>query len=279
VRLGRGLSLAGRVLAADDKTPVQGAMVTVSPQQILLAPQLTEADGRFSFAGLLGDPLRLDVRANGFEAVSAGPFRPGAQLSDVLLPRKKTIALTGTVVEQGTNKKIAGAEISTGAGDSTRTDASGAFRHVVPASESFLLTITAPGYESYVESITLEGDGLPNLFALVPSDREAQLRAGLVSRIHGQVVDRDGKPLAGAIVDLRPAVPSMPQGIPGRAIVSGGFAADEARTQTDAEGKFALFTRQDGALIVTVTDAGGSVDQEVAVVRGSDRSLKIVGKR
>jgi hypothetical protein len=282
VRMAPGLALEGVVLAADDRRPVPGAMVTVSPYQILLQPQVTGPDGRFSFGGLLGDPVHLDVRADGFEAVAAGPFRPGGdQGRQVFLQRKRSVVVAGIVVEQGTNRPVEGAQVSAGAGEPARTDRTGAFRLAAPG-ESFLLAIEAPGFESYAESVDLGSEAPPGVFGLVPSDREAQLRSRLVARIQGRVVDRDGKPVAGAIVDLRPVVPAMAEGVAGRAIVRGGFPVDEARTQTDGDGRFTLFTRLEGGLVVTVHDEGESRDHEVAVVRGSDRQglqIKIVGKR
>ena len=271
VALQPGRVLRGRVLAADDRQPVAGAQVAVTPPSLLLAPATTDADGRFQLDGLAGTQVQLDVRGEGFEAQVVGPLPLGGDAHTLLLARRATVRMFGRVVQRGSGRPVAGAVVTLEGGRHARSDQAGGFALDVPLQNAVTLEIAADGHEPYVEQLDSEAGALPAQFELLPRDVATQVQLKLVSRLRGVVVDRAGQPVAGALVDLQPMVPAVAGGVPGRMVVRGGVPADVRRVTSDAQGRFELLTPLTGAMVLATHDHGVRIDTPLSLAPGSDR--------
>ncbi len=111
------------------------------------------------------------------------------------------------------------------------------------------LTLRKKGYLTYGELLQVSpGIPPPRIFELIPSDPEAQRKLGLVALIKGQILNNQGKPLAGAPVYLaiegdgfiRVNNPLT------RRVVRGGVPKSLTQTRSDAKGNFLLVSANGG---------------------------------
>jgi protocatechuate 3,4-dioxygenase beta subunit len=106
IELEKGLTLEGRVVAADDETPVHGAEVEgfkaggslVAPSSGQKYVAATDEDGRFGLEGLEAGPLVVQARHPRFaRAEERLEIRDGAEVPEVVLRLPRGGTLTGTV--------------------------------------------------------------------------------------------------------------------------------------------------------------------------------------
>lgn len=232
----------------------------LTPQAMLLRQQrglcfepvasaTTDREGAFRLGVppvLVGEPLR--VLALGLDHGDATHRRVRAvgaatRVPDLVLPTARPVG--GAVVDEATEAPIAGAVVSalpSGAqevkvpgregGRTAVSDATGQFVFAGLSAGSYTFRATAAGYaaEEHVQQA---------VFADQPTEQSFALRPG--HRVAGQVVDREGRAVAGAWLTAVPLGP-LP------------FA--RASAATDAAGAFALEGLGTGRWRLTVGKAG-----------------------
>ncbi|HKV09141.1 MAG TPA: carboxypeptidase-like regulatory domain-containing protein, partial [Thermoanaerobaculia bacterium] len=274
VVLDRGIRVAGRVVDTE-KRPVAGADLSLRVERPgserglirfvggASASAVSDEDGRFAFEGMTPGAAELAATAAGFEP---------ARIPDLAIPEKGLDNLE-VVLERGA---VIEGRVSTSAGDPVEdarvvcgeaasiSDADGAYRlDGVPlgARKVQLLHREYPPLERTVDV----QPGVNPLDLILPEGHE----------VAGRVVDRAGKPVAGADLALFPDGSPREQGA-----VSGADGA--FRFPRVADGAYTLRAESEGYLTVetpnAVTVAGASVrDVEVRLDRGTRIAGRILG--
>lgn len=244
-----GVELAGLVLDNQNQ-PIPGAKVQVFPDGLpRFAPgaddeqmeTATAADGTFTFTGLgTGSRMQVSVTQEGYAARTVqGVELPLAQPLRIVLPPGSRVA-GRTVDERGQPVSRALVRVSrTGTGNSRGfsmplrsvvTDESGRFEVENLEAGAVTVSANAPGLRP-TEIANLE---------LAPGkdldDLELVMRAGAV--VAGQVVGPDGKPVAGAQVEVERSTP-------------GGVFLPPARS--DGDGRYRLEGLEPGPRVLAAT--------------------------
>ncbi|MCG3135378.1 MAG: hypothetical protein HMLKMBBP_03012 [Planctomycetes bacterium] len=282
VVLRRGLSAAVRVVNAADKSPVEGAEVTLRmPNQWGESPPwqaVSGKDGTAVLDGLLAGDYLLVVRAPGFVQPGMPPQWPNLLYSaDAFPPQWRVTVLPGAEVSRtaeieagavvtgkvvdASGAPVAGARvrIDMATGDPVFSAADGTFRvDSVPTLSRATASASAPG----------KGAGTSEPFAVkagAPTENvEVKLAAG--GKIRGSVRHRDGGSIEGAIV----------RWVAGQYDPDGGwtttqFQGAEAHP-VSAEGKFEIDGVPEGQITVRA-DADGllpGTNNQVKVTPGQE---------
>jgi protocatechuate 3,4-dioxygenase beta subunit len=218
--------LAGRVV--DPRGfPIEGALVRVEskdPRSPTVLSVASGSDGRFRVDGLPPPPYRVAVERAGFApaVLAAASPRPGEELQVALVT---SAGLAGQVLDRLRGEPIAGALVrlspkTGGSARSATTDARGWFE---------LRDLSAGEYTGTVQH---DGHITGPVFARLQEGRRSELEAIALEpagTISGDVVDRLGTPVAGALVAVGDP-PAWAQGI-----------------QSDAQGRFRLGSVEPGA--------------------------------
>lgn len=180
------LRLEGQVVGPGD-APVAGATVVLSAKP--LRTTVSEADGGFSFDGLIGRPYTLIARAG--TAGIAGPItaRLSSQSDPVILKLRPGAQLVVAVADTA-GKSIDGATLELRGIDETRATAKAGkatFAGVVPG--SYQLAAWSDRHARSLQWIQITPGG---------NDAQVTLAAGAAAR--GRVLDDNGSPVAGARV-------------------------------------------------------------------------------
>ncbi|MBI5835071.1 MAG: carboxypeptidase regulatory-like domain-containing protein [Armatimonadetes bacterium] len=203
--LGEQRESADVVLRDEQGQPLRGATVWVASRGGRLYPRATDADGILRLEGTL--PAGRDLPLT---FVQPGPWRVGRVVvigagSEARLSRRPATALTGRVVDE-TGRAVPGATVALSlapAGEhpefctepdalTCRTDADGRYRFAeVPTGWSGQLRAGRAGYrQSAVVGVEPLGQALPQDLTLLR----------LAESATGRVIDRAGRPVAGAMV-------------------------------------------------------------------------------
>jgi len=264
-------------VTSTDGAPVTGAVVSLAGDAeydfFEESERTTDSDGRATFAGLNRDEIaRLTVAAHGFQRYERDVNRAERVIRARVTPLAR-MQVGVQVIERGSNRPIAGAEITTIAKSTSRTGRDGRAQIEFYSGESNRVTIAKPGYLDYVEEVsTAAGQALPTVFFLIPSDREAQRRLGLISIIEG-TSDTSGVVTLVQTLGLAPLGASPGQGL--RTIVRGGSAPELIRTEVDEDGRFRLYTPRAGAARVLLLRAGERTPEEKRLVVELGRRFRV----
>jgi hypothetical protein len=175
--LSAGDTLRGSVVDENGR-PAGGATVSLDG----LLETTTGADGRFAIAHVYARPLRL-VAWSG-SRMATGPAS-GKAIVLKLAPARR---IAGTLVDEN-NKPVAGAIVTAlgdGFGDSTLSDARGAFAINMPAGQ-YLVSASAHNLEADSDTADVTG-----------GDANIALHATRLIPLQGVVQTADGKPVGGA---------------------------------------------------------------------------------
>ena len=254
---GDARTLSGRVVDARG-FPLEGALVRVEskdPRSPVVLSAASGSDGTFRVDGLPAPPYRLAVQRAGFApaALSVTP-RPGEEVRVMLVT---SAVLAGQVLDRLRSEPIAGAVIrltgkEAGVGPrSATTDASGNFEFRDISAGEYFGTIHHDGHISGQLSARLSEGRRTELEAI------ALEPAGAIS---GDVVDRLGTPVPGAVVTVGDP-PSWSHAI-----------------QSDARGHFRLGSVEPGTqeLSARHANAGESTRQVVVRVYAQQESPGVV---
>jgi protocatechuate 3,4-dioxygenase beta subunit len=211
---------------------------------------ISDADGNATLRGLELDHVRLEVSADGF-----GPIRTDVETGDdARTMTSKTIVLQpgtafgGTVVDEQ-NKPVPGASVVVAQGrwrDHIDADDHGVFR--VPFLAAGKVTLSGSSDQHLVApDLSVEHDGLHDKLDVV-------VHVVLGARVTGIVVDPQGKPVAGASVN-----------------VGDGYG------KCDEYGKFLVKGITPGAIdVVATTELGSSVIRKITLDRIAEIRIEIV---
>ncbi|MBN9690879.1 MAG: sigma-70 family RNA polymerase sigma factor [Verrucomicrobia bacterium] len=263
VVLQTGLWVAGRV-EDEDQNPVPDATLVESgthggdERKAVSGPE-----GRFVIGPFPAEPVKLEVRAEGFKS-SEQEVSVGAKAEELVvrlsLPdgsktdweqgweAAKTVRITGTVVDAESGEAVPQFRVRLlehrgtalnflGEGHQGRFDwpVHMAFHH------QFSLEVEGDGYEPAVSDIRPVGD----------DDQAFAFRLKRGGSVVGRVVDGSGHPVAGAVVGLN--------GLGFGFIVRGAGAfssADAPQAITEADGKFSLRLKPNSTSLVVVHESG-----------------------
>lgn len=170
-------TLRGSVVDENGR-PAAGA--TVSLDGLLEA--MTDAEGRFTIAHVYPRPQRLVARSGSRIATGA------ARGKEIVLKLATARSIAGTLVDEA-NEAVAGAIVTAlrdGAGESTISDARGAFAISVPAGQ-YLVSASAHNLEADSDSADV-----------TRGDAKVALHAKRLLPLQGIVQTADGKPVGGA---------------------------------------------------------------------------------
>jgi len=143
---------------------------------------MTDAEGRFTIAHVYPRPQRLVARSGSRIATGA------ARGKEIVLKLATARSIAGTLVDEA-NEAVAGAIITAlgdGAGESTISDARGAFAISVPAGQ-YLVSASAHNLEADSDSADV-----------TRGDAKVALHAKRLLPLQGIVQTADGKPVGGA---------------------------------------------------------------------------------
>ncbi|HEV8549865.1 MAG TPA: carboxypeptidase regulatory-like domain-containing protein [Polyangiaceae bacterium] len=240
--------------------PVELASVgvlSVDPSVVLHETVFTDADGSAEIADARGVHLRIVVEAPGFPrkitTLAAAPELVKVSLVTGVLVEGSVTAVRGRKFVSGALVSL----VSDGARRTSRTDAEGRYRFPDVAAGEVRVSVTHPDYASSSFDATITPTGR--------ADRALELAVLDLAEpggAEGDVVDTDGKPVAGA----RVSVGSAPAFLPAGALPAGV-------TQTDASGHFTLESIAEGKQTLEAhSSVAGLGHASVSIVAGRTAS-------
>ncbi|HKE02043.1 MAG TPA: carboxypeptidase-like regulatory domain-containing protein, partial [Planctomycetota bacterium] len=256
LRLDPAYALAGRVVDAGGAGAAARVRLIRSSDRDVTLEQLdatADASGGFRFDGLAAGDVRLVAEAPGFAPAQVGPLHvgPGADgafAGDVVIALDAGVAWIGRVrTEDGdaiadavvslVTKAPASARASDVLGVATRTARDGAFRLEHVPSRATALLVSAPDLAPRLLRI-------PDASASPAGVRDlGDLRLARGGGVVGRVVDAAGRPLAGIRIGLSSRE---------------SFGAAAPRTETGADGEFAIRGVAPGAYSLDAVDPAGT---------------------
>jgi MFS family permease len=153
--------LMGTVVAADDRVPVEGALVMVTDSRgDVLAADKTDTTGRFAFGELPADDLTVSVNAAGFRPAALPVHVSGAGTIELEVPLRSGARLRGVVREGAGHQALADARVTLvdAAGNvagTTTTGPDGAYAFTDLDTGDY--TLIAAGYPPAATTITVNG--------------------------------------------------------------------------------------------------------------------------
>ncbi|MEU6258509.1 MFS transporter [Streptomyces sp. NPDC047043] len=160
--------LAGTVVSAGDRTPVDGALVTVTDGRgDVLASGKTDTSGKFRFDELsVGGDLTVTVNARGFQLAALPAQVPDAGGTALEVPLRLGTRLQGVVRAGAHRESLADARVTLldRAGNvvaTTDTDGDGAY--VFTDLDEGSYSVVASGYPPVATTVALDGRGLDDV--------------------------------------------------------------------------------------------------------------------
>lgn len=229
-KLIKGTPVTGRVVAADGKTPVANATLTVDDWPLGVSAE----DGSFTIANAPAQWTTLAARKD--SQLGQRVFVKGGTYSVKI---EKATLFTGRVLDAKTRVPIVGANVklsprrftSIDSANSIDVDAKGMYSLVSPAG-NYTLTVSHPGYD--FDSADVGGT------AGQQSSRDFLLQP--LARIVGVVVDEASKPVAAATVTAEANID------PFQMMRAGRMMRETGSTYTGPDGKFLFRTTGDREL-------------------------------
>jgi hypothetical protein len=149
-------SITGTAQDSQTTVGIANALVSLSPTGL---STVTSSNGTFSFASVPADTYTLSASATGYQTASASVTVTAGHNANINLHLVSTVpigSVQGVVKSGGTGKVVVGATVTLTPGVlATVTDSTGyyGFPNVTPG--TYTLTITAAGYQSYSQTITV----------------------------------------------------------------------------------------------------------------------------
>ncbi len=254
ITLGTGGGISGTVVGKDGRTPVPGALVSLTE----------EGDSAFGGLGLGADSTRTDGAGNFlFEHLKPGRFKVSAQGNTGKSAAKEVVLaegqrLDGVLIEMATGTLVRGSVSGLQAGKlgGVRVFASSkeySDNAVTDDTGRFLLRDVPPGVLRLQATTSfLSGRTAAKTFEIPEGSPEfpAEIVFEGTSRISGRVT-RGEKPLPGLFVNANADPPSA--------------AAGRATAQTDEDGRYALEGLNDGKYQVFLSGQGVSYRKTLTV--------------
>ncbi|MHC5020314.1 MAG: carboxypeptidase regulatory-like domain-containing protein [Planctomycetota bacterium] len=283
IQLERGTTLRGRVRDARTGGPIAGAKVAIGGDGGFDVGR-TDEDGRYEFTGIANRGLEMFVEAAGYPTAQRRvPRDAEQQVLQFDVELEPGLVLRGRVVSAADGRGVAGARVLVlpeGAGFApggiprTTTGADGRFevRGVStdprgmgrvevrvdgedassrkPAAVTMPVLVSAPGY----------AQGEPHRVTITAGEQPAPFDVPMLvaARVRGRVVDADGTPVAGAVINWRQLQPADlepgSQLRPNSTSMMAGMLLPAGEVRTGADGTFVLGdVRPGAATVITAT--------------------------
>jgi PEGA domain. len=159
-------TISGQVLDSATKNPIVGATVTVNPGG---ASALTGATGNFSFSVAPGSYV-VNASAPTYNGASQNVSVSGGQhvvLTFKLVSITAYGSIAGTVLDAVTDAPIAGAIVRLSNGLVRATDTNGDFSYSVVLNGTYTLTVSALGYATSSQPVTVKSGHTTNVRVLL----------------------------------------------------------------------------------------------------------------
>ena len=211
--------LFGIIMDASALTPVEGATVKISPGNLELQ---TDVSGLFLFQQIAYGEYAIQVKAVGYRDTTQTVEVDGSIWSTTtiwIIPTEAEITSTiaGAVVDATNLAPIAGAQITLTPGDIVvQSSSEGAFVFENLAFATYTIEVTADGYQSLTQSVTLDNPIVAAVdIQLIPvGSQDKGTIAGIVSD------EVSGLPIQGA------QVTAMPGGFQVETTIAGSFTIE-----------------------------------------------------
>jgi len=148
-------SISGQVTDSQTKLPIPGATVSLDPSG---ATALTDANGNFSFGvspGTYGVTVSASTYNSASQTVTVASGQK-ASLAFKLVSSTSFGGLNGTVTNNASGAPIAAATVTLSNGLVRVTDLSGNFSYGIVLNGTYTLTVSAPGYLTQSQSVTIK---------------------------------------------------------------------------------------------------------------------------
>lgn len=252
-----------------ESAPIELASVgvlSVDPAVPLRETLFTDSDGAAEIADARGLPLRVVVEAPGFPRKVVAVDRAGELVSVTL---EVGVIVEGAVTAVRGRQAVAGALVtlvSEGTRRVARTDAEGRYRFADVTLGAVELSVAHPDFAKAETSAVVAATGRADRAFEIPTVDLSE-----PGGVEGEVVDQDGKPVAGARVSLGSAPAFLPAG-----------ALPPGTAQTDADGHFTLNGLAEGKQTLAAVSAlsgRGKASVEVRAGRVTDRVRIVLGPK
>jgi hypothetical protein len=262
--------MTGRVVASEDGRALAGAQVEATSwlegDLQVLAQAMSASDGSFGIPVDVKDGARISVSAAGRCTVSR---RVEAEDQDIRLALPRAARLRGVVrspegapavgalVRVGQSTSLAGSAYLSLPVGSVASDDRGAFEIAVPPGEQ-RAWVFGPGWISEDLGHVLEVGAFPS--RVLGADGTVELRAVPAPWADGRVLDAEGRPVEGAVIEAEPSdVPHEWRHL------AGAFVP--ASTSSGPDGRFRLEPLLPGRVYEFTVEAPGVARRHVRGVR------------
>lgn len=275
VAMTSGAALAGRVVAADGRTPVASADIAVDN----LPLATTAADGSFAIEHAPAAARKIVARSG--DAIAA--WQIGSE-RNVLLRLAASVTITGSVRDIAAGVPIAGAQVNAApprSGDTqhgtwTITDERGNYAISGLPGGEYELTVIHPSYGTPREVMNLRAGRAVRKVLYVAA----------LARISGAVVDESSRGVAGASVEVRALGSGDGLWTPGLVrTAQGGFTAPNGRfvVRTADEGNVELDAAKAGmpaarSGIIRVAAGARTANVTITMARGVALTGRVTGR-
>jgi protocatechuate 3,4-dioxygenase beta subunit len=252
------VQVVGRVVREGDDAPVPGASVTAagfSPgQQVVVSRATSDADGRFELPVPPGRAASLYAYATGFAPISV-PSPSAAPTEPLVIRMSRGATVSGRVTRDSDGAPVPGMTVSasfigprnvSSTPDPATTDADGRYTLTGVLPGEAMVVASGEGYVTKgLDQVSREGYN-PLVVTLVDAETTAVdvvVTAG--ARIDGTVLDADGAPVRGAVVQVRASIPEgaasgrplpVASGADGRFTLEGALPGRACTLEAEAPG-------------------------------------------
>lgn len=255
-----GVTLTGRIVAADGKTPVADASVFVDGWPVATSRE----DGTFTAARV---PAKWNVLTARKDALAGQRFA-GGDAKTLTVRLEKAAVISGRITDAKTKVPLAGATVRVAVprmlarGDSAMlgiTDAKGAYAIVAPPG-SYSLVAMHPGFQEQTATVAVTSG----------QQLSKDLSMTQLARVSGVVVDEEKRPVATATVAMEDAAGEM------RLIMMMRFTRD-TNAVSGPDGRFSIRVPADTDLRLRVAKRGlPQVRSEAMKLAAGERKSSLV---
>jgi len=234
-------NVSGTVYRSETTTTIPGANVVLSPGG---QAAVTDAAGGYSIKDVLAGSYTATVSASGYDTSTVDITVADADLQNDFELTASRYSVSGHAFVLGSSTGIPGATVSISPGTgSAITNSSGYFELTEIAAGSYMVTVSASGYQDASEVVTVSDRN-------VTLDFELQVSVTETYTINGHVYDQATElPIEGATVSLTPSAKSA---------------------ETDSAGHYSLEGVSDGSYDVTASAPGYASSTRTVTISGAD---------
>ena len=252
LKVAKSASLSGSIRDMKTQTPVAGAYVSLGVPMRRDAGQtsstITDAKGNYAITGIVPGSYQIFVARPGYAIPPVSVSLTANEKATKLMMAAQLARVTGTIVDEQ-KRPVAAARIATqnvsrgGGGPMNFMMRNGAAQTAASAPDgSFMIRADA---DTDIEVAAVK-KGYPEAksskMRLLPGERKSGLVLTIPSglNVSGRVLDKEGRPVAGATVATSEAQSGGPGNMMRRIAMNAMRQRDDDQIKTDKEGRFAV---------------------------------------